>query len=1674
VPITETGFEILQVTPVPRVVIEVGKLGPTGPAGPTGPSGGPTGPTGSSITGPTGPTGSVGATGASITGPSGQSITGPTGAQGVQGTVGATGPTGVRGPTGPTGLTGDQGSQGPAGQSITGPTGVTGPTGPQGALGDQGDTGPAGQSITGPTGLQGPRGPTGLTGDQGDIGPTGATGPRGQTGPTGFTGPTGPTGVTGPTGPDSTVLGPTGPTGFTGPRGQTGPTGFTGPTGPDSTVLGPTGPTGPGVTGPTGPTGPLGNQGGIGPTGTTGPTGPGITGPSVTGPTGPTGAQGITGPTGNTGAVGSIGPTGAPSTVTGPTGPTGAQGIQGIVGPTGAAGAQGLQGVTGPTGPQGVKGDQGDFGPTGPQGAQGVTGPTGAQGIQGVQGDTGPTGPTGANVITISAGTLSGSRGSIVFSNSNGVSFGMSGSTITAQHNAVTLQTAQTQSNVQGISAGTQVGRTGDILFSNANGISFGMNNSSVVTASYTVPTVVPQTVQTQNRFNLDLSGNTSGTKVQISSGTLTLAGGNNITLSQNGNAITISGANTVAQSAQTQSNVQGISAGTTKANTGEIIFSNSNGVSFGMTGQTVTASIDTGLGGGIREVTLAGNVIGAPAHISSGTMRLIAGNNLSFNQSQNSFTIQADNMIKGMSAGTVSVKNTIVAFADSNNITWGMNTNGVVTASFAGGGGGGADGGNVLAAGTQTANTSGTVKFANSNNVTFGMSNNSQITASFAAHNLQIGGNTSGTTALVSTGSLTLAGGNNITLSQNGNAITISGAAQTNQTLSIEAVSNTTQNSAGTVDARSIRFRGAGLASVGISDGSVIVSVPTLAPTPVGVSAGTTSGNLGSIIFSNSNNILFGMNGSTITASHSQTVQTLGMYAVGSTTGDASSLTYDARSLSVRGRGAALVGFSSGSLIVSVPTDVTVEAAVNFSAGTQSANLSSLEFKNANRFSFGLSNGSLTATYLGDEIIVGSPGFYTGIFGDRFFSNSNNITWGVDTAGNVVTASYALQISDSATSFNVSKLRFSNANGVSFGITNQTLTASVSQSNQVMSVYAVSNTTSNTSGTINATAMSFKGMGGVSVGVSGGSVIVSGITGGGGGQITISGGTQTAALSSLVFKDANRISFGLSNSSITASYGNAIVVGPTGLETLVAGGDGITFVDSNNVAWNFNGGRVAASVSVTAETGMALQIGGNSAGSSRAMASTGSILLYGNNNITLSQSTNTAGATISINAKQETINVYALSQTLGQSSSTSFLPSAFSIAGSGGVSVGHSNGSMVIYAPAASAASNSGNVIAVAGTTAPATATVAFLNANLFSFGISGTESTRMTGSWKMYMQADGNAGFNTYGQQIVFTNSNNVSFGLGAGSVFSATVDAKHIYAAGTSTGSASSVVFSNSNGVTFGMATNVNGVVYTASINAAGGATVSEYEPLNASSLLTNSTLGQNTLYFYDFDVPANVYAYRMNAFVSIATTLLASNSTNSAGYTMSAAIYTRGTGASTDRISSIWSGSWYIKMSNSSNTQVRVTHPLGFADSTQVATTSNGVISSSNASTYLVNSVGGYRCIPFPVSSTMTPGRYWVGIGQSTASANAVGILQGSVLLQTQGGGLGLAFRPFGVSSAASNVGNFIVQPGMGTYSTTTNAFPATIALTTDHIKATPQGLTLPYLNFSGQSTATNII
>jgi hypothetical protein len=83
-------------------------------------------------------------------------------------------------------------------------------------------------------------------------------------------------------------------------------------------------------------------------------------------------------------------------------------------------------------------------------------------------------------------GSTGGSNGTVQFSNANGVSFGLSGSTMTASAVAGTIN--QTGPNIA-VPGTTVTG--GDVVFSNSNGVSFGINGSTITArAEFLLPFV--------------------------------------------------------------------------------------------------------------------------------------------------------------------------------------------------------------------------------------------------------------------------------------------------------------------------------------------------------------------------------------------------------------------------------------------------------------------------------------------------------------------------------------------------------------------------------------------------------------------------------------------------------------------------------------------------------------------------------------------------------------------------------------------------------------------------------------------------------------------------------------------------------------------------------------------------------------------------------------------------------------------------------------------------------------------------------------------------------------------------------------------------------------------------------------------------------------------------------
>jgi hypothetical protein len=139
-------------------------------------------------------------------------------------------------------------------------------------------------------------------------------------------------------------------------------------------------------------------------------------------------------------------------------------------------------------------------------------------------------------------------------------------------------------------------------------------------------------------------------------------------------------------------------------------------------------------------------------------------------------------------------------------------------------------------------------------------------------------------------------------------------------------------------------------------------------------------------------------------------------------------------------------VGEATANATVSLPNSGTVLTAVNVSAGTTSNYLSAVTFSNSNGVSFGLNGSVITASASpGAAAGIGAiaAGTQTATSGTIVFSNSNGVSFGMS-ASSVLTASHALNLSAGTTSANLSAVTFSNSNGVLFGLNAGTVTASV------------------------------------------------------------------------------------------------------------------------------------------------------------------------------------------------------------------------------------------------------------------------------------------------------------------------------------------------------------------------------------------------------------------------------------------------------------------------------------------------------------------------------------------------------------------------------------------------------------------------------------------------------
>lgn len=334
---------------------------------------------------------------------------------------------------------------------------------------------------------------------------------------------------------------------------------------------------------------------------------------------------------------------------------------------------------------------------------------------------------------------------------------------------------------------------------------------------------------------------------------------------------------------------------GTYSQNTGTVQFVNSNGVTFGLSTNQMTASVKTDYAGtGFTSTTTAGTAITAalgtnglsmavPAFVTtfdatSGragtgfTSTTTAGTAITAALGTNGLSMAVPqyittyvNDLTSGRAGTGFTSTTTAGTA----ITAALGTNGLsmavpafVTTYDATSGRAGT--GTTLA----LTNLSGTLNVG-TNGVALSLNNPDDH---FYGWNLV--GNTAGTTSLSLTteAPIYFSGGNNITLSGNSNTIVIQGAAG-----GAGGDIGIADGNGVTITSGTVVFSNSNGVSFGLAGSTMTGSVNLGAGIAIADGGGTAS--TGTVVFSNSNNITFGLNNNTITASYEDPYETILLY---------------------------------------------------------------------------------------------------------------------------------------------------------------------------------------------------------------------------------------------------------------------------------------------------------------------------------------------------------------------------------------------------------------------------------------------------------------------------------------------------------------------------------------------------------------------------------------------------------------------------------------------------------------------------------------------------------------------------------------------------------------------------------------------------------------------------
>ena len=254
--------------------------------------------------------------------------------------------------------------------------------------------------------------------------------------------------------------------------------------------------------------------------------------------------------------------------------------------------------------------------------------------------------------------------------------------------------------------------------------------------------------------------------------------------------------------------------------------------------------------------------------------------------------------------------------------------------------------------------------------------------------------------------------------------------------------------------------------------------------------------------------------NSQTTYTSGTVSLSELGAITIRSTTGNQYQLSVNAQTTQTQGilsAGVSNVGNTAGQTTVNTGSrmvlagagEITLSQATAAGASTISISAPAQTVQTQGVLSVGASNlgntaGNTTVNTGSRLVLVG-----TNMISLSQTTGAGATTLSINATQSAQTQSNIQALYDGANSISTGTIRVTNANGVSFSVNAQTLSASVNES---ISMFAVSNTTQSTSGTAHKSALSFGGAGVASVGVTGGSVVVSAPVGGG----VFSGGMST------------------------------------------------------------------------------------------------------------------------------------------------------------------------------------------------------------------------------------------------------------------------------------------------------------------------------------------------------------------------------------------------------------------------------------------------------------------------------------------------------------------------------------------------------------------------------------